>query len=178
MGGVCSNICCCCCCSRCSCCCCCCSTQGKLNESMTFWCRSLMRVAATLSLVTTPTRTHTHIRTPRGTRACVYTPHTHTGTHGHLLLLFVLLPSVAVGNVSWSSNKFGKQTRFGLCFIVVACCGCYPCCCCCFYAIVLLLSLAYLMYVNGRRRRCCCYFCCFCGFPLFFFCFAFCSFKF
>lgn len=26
---------------------------------------------------------------------------------------------VAVGNVSGSDNKFGKQTRFGLCFIVV-----------------------------------------------------------
>lgn len=53
LGGVCSNI-------------CCCSTQGKLNESMTFWCRSLMRVAATLSLVTTPTRTHRHTHTQLG----------------------------------------------------------------------------------------------------------------
>lgn len=107
-----------------------------------------------------PTHTHSHTGrqagTPRGTRACVYTHRTHAHTQSNTwpfvgCCCCCCLVLVAVGNVSWSSNKFGKQTRFGLCFIVVAGCGC--CCCCSACAIVLLLSLVYLMYVNDNRRR-------------------------
>lgn len=98
---------------------------------------------------------------------CVHTPHARTHTWPFVgCCCCCCLVLVAVGNVSWSSNKFGKQTRFGLCFIVVAGCGSCCCCCCVACAIVLLLSLVYLMYVNDNRRRCCgC--CCFCGFSFF-----------
>lgn len=93
----------------------------------------------------TDTHSHTHTSAHLGVhgRVCTHTARTHTRTAicWLLLLLFVLLPLVAVGNVSWSSNKFGKQTRFGLCFIVVVGCGCCcrcRCCCLCYCFVVVL----------------------------------------